>query len=137
MIWNAKYETGNTQVDNEHKEIFRLVENVIETTVGVDDAAHAAAFESTFDFLAKYTIDHFAHEEALMMESSYSGFDVHKKQHDDFVVQVVALRERAANNKSMKNNIDITNIIVNWLMDHVLGSDRIMAAHYREYKNQQ
>jgi len=84
--------------------------------------------------LAAYTVDHFKHEESLMEASSYPDKAIHKKQHDDFVQEVLALMERVKNrdNESV-NVVDVKNVIFNWLVDHVLGSDKIMANHYREY----
>ncbi|MCL2216214.1 MAG: bacteriohemerythrin [Defluviitaleaceae bacterium] len=130
MIWSKKYETGNTQVDNEHKEIFKLVQDVIDVTIGNADAT----VEDAIDFLANYTVHHFKHEENLMHKSNYSEMAVHKKQHDDFVAEVLALRERVKNESdTSKNNLDIKKVVVNWLTDHVLGSDKVMADYYRKW----
>jgi len=132
MLWNQRYETGNTQVDDEHKEIFMLVQKVIDST---EDNADVR-IESTIDFLANYAVNHFKNEEGLMTESNYPAMPVHKKQHDDFVVEVLALRERVKNEEdNSKNNADVTKVIVNWLTDHVLGSDKVMADHYRKWSN--
>ncbi|MCL2357169.1 MAG: hemerythrin family protein [Defluviitaleaceae bacterium] len=124
MIWDKKYETGNSQVDSEHKEIFRLVQQVCDEGAG-------EAVNSTINFLTGYTLSHFKHEERLMEESNYPAVSVHKKQHEDFVKEVLALKERVANETDpFKNNADIKKVIVNWLTDHVLGSDKLMANHY-------
>ena len=133
MLWNKNYETGNTQVDNEHKEIFKLVQNVIDTTYDATDEKT----ETSIDFLAEYTVNHFKNEENLMSESSYPDMPIHKKQHDDFVGEVVALRERVkGESDNLKRNADIKKIIVNWLTDHVLGSDKVMANYYRKWSSQ-
>ena len=130
MLWQSKYETGNTQVDNEHKEIFMLVQNVIEANFDYDENK----IEETIDFLAKYTLNHFQNEENLMEESGYPDRHIHINQHVNFVSQVLALRERVTNESDRTiNNTDIKNVIVNWLTDHVLGSDRIMADYYRKW----
>ena len=133
MIWNAKYETGNTQVDDEHKEIFKLVGDVMDANL----TSHETKIESTMDFLANYTVNHFKHEENLMEESNYPDMPIHKKQHDDFVIEVLALRERVKNESdSSKSNSDIKKVVINWLTDHVLGSDKVMADYYRKWSNQ-
>jgi len=132
MIWNKKYETGNAQVDDEHKQIFILVQDVLDATYDSEDAT----IESTMDFLAGYTVDHFKHEESLMAESNYPDMAVHKKQHDDFVAEVLALRNRLVNESDKaKGNSDVTKVVVNWLTDHVLGSDKFMANYYRNWSN--
>ena len=130
MLWRKSYETGNTQVDDEHKEIFRMVESLVLNF----DTTPTSEIEKTITFLAEYTVDHFVHEEALMEESSYPGFDEHKKQHSDFVQEVVKLQERVNNrmNEAL-NSIDVKIVIASWLVDHVLGSDKTMAQYYRKY----
>lgn len=130
MVWHKKYETGNEQVDNEHKEIFMLVQKVIDAAFDDNDSK----IEETLDFLANYTVSHFRHEEAIMDESSYPEAPLHKKQHSDFVNEVVALSERVKNETDgRKNSLDISNVLVDWLINHVLGSDKIMASHYRQW----
>jgi len=130
MLWQEKYETGNTQVDEEHKEIFKLVQKVIDATF--ED--RGKKIETIIDFLAGYTIKHFEHEERLMLESSYPDINIHKKQHADFLDEVVKLKAKVAlENNSAANNVAINKVIVNWLTSHVLGSDMVMAAHYRKW----
>jgi len=134
MLWQEKYETGNKQVDNEHKEIFNLVQKVI-------DAAfenRGEKIETIIDFLANYTIKHFKHEERLMLESNYPNLHVHKKQHSDFLDEVVKLKDKVALEKdSAANNVAINKVIVNWLTSHVLGSDMVMAEYYRKWAEKQ
>ena len=129
MIWHSKYETGDEQIDSQHKEIFRLVESVIETSY-----ANAGKIDSAMEFLAGYTATHFAHEEKLMDMCKYPLSDMHKKQHYDFVESVVGLMGRVAKESDAeRNRTDIESVVVDWLADHVLGSDKIMAAHYRQW----
>ena len=129
MVWQPKYETGNGLVDSQHKEIFRLVESVLESSY-----TSAANIKDAIDFLANYTITHFKHEESLMDESAYPLAHIHKRQHADFVADVVALMKMVdGENDDKINRTTIENVIINWLIDHVLGSDKILAAHYREW----
>jgi hemerythrin len=125
MIWSEIYETGNAQVDNEHKEIFKLVQNVMDASV-----SGGAKVKETMDFLAEYTVTHFKNEETLMEASGYPDMEIHKKQHAAFVAEVLALHARC-NELEIR---DIKNVIVNWLTDHVLGSDKIMADYCRRAK---
>jgi len=130
MMWRRSYETGNEQVDKEHKEIFRMVEELI---ANFDDSSPAEV-DKTINYLAEYTVDHFKHEEAIMEESQYPQLDEHKKQHDDFVLEVLDLQKRVQKraNESI-NSIDVKVVIANWLVDHVLGSDKEMADYHRKY----
>ena len=129
MVWESKYETGNEQIDSEHKELFRLVENVVAKSY-----TDPGQIKSAVDFLTNYATTHFRNEEMLMEESAYPIAHIHRKQHSDFVVAVVALVKRVLNESDgAKNRADIEEVVINWLVDHVLGSDKIMADHYRKW----
>jgi len=129
MLWQEKYETGNKQVDDEHKEIFNLVQKVIDAAF--EDRGEKV--ETIIDFLANYTIKHFEHEERLMLESNYPNLYAHKKQHSDFLDEVKKLKAKVTlENDSAANNVAINKVIVNWLTNHVLGSDMVMAEYYRK-----
>jgi hemerythrin len=130
MLWNKSYETGNLEVDNEHKQLFALVQKVIDAAFTNRDEK----IETTMNFLADYTIKHFAHEERLMDESSYPEAVTHKTQHKNFLSSVGELRERIrGENDTLKSSLDINKVIVDWLTEHVLGSDRLLANHYRKW----
>ena len=130
MVWNKSYETGNVEVDNEHKQLFALVQKVIDAAF----TNREEKIETTMNFLADYTIKHFAHEERLMDESSYPESDMHKTQHKNFLTAFVALKERiTGETDTLKSSLDINKVIVDWLTEHVLGSDRLLANHYRKW----
>ena len=131
MVWSEQHETGNAQVDKEHKEIFAMVQKVIDAMFSNDGTL---PMQSTLDYLANYTVEHFKHEEHLMKESNYPDLDTHKKLHDDFVAEVLALRDRVLSETDGNKNIaDIHKVVVDWLMKHVMGSDKLMADHYRKW----
>ena len=130
MLWQKKYETGNKRVDDEHKQIFALVQRVIDATFEDKDEK----IDTIINFLADYTVKHFEHEEDLMDESKYPDTSVHKKQHVDFLNDVTVLKKKILLERdSAASNIAINKAIVGWLTNHVLGSDMIMAAYYRKW----
>ena len=129
MAWQTKYETGNAQIDDQHKEIFKLVSQIVDTNY-----TSADKIKSAIDFLTNYAATHFEYEEKLMDESAYPMAHVHKKQHYDFVSAVEALVKRVSSESDdAKNRADIEIVALNWLADHVLGSDKVMADHYRKW----
>ena len=130
MLWNSNFETGNTLVDSEHKEIFGMVDNLLTGNF----AGRADKIKSAVDFLAGYVLRHFGHEEELMSESSYPGTDIHVKQHKDFVVVVTELTKRIEKDiDSIDLSLEVNKIIVNWLAEHVMTSDKAMADHYKNW----
>ena len=132
MLWNKDLETGNTVVDGQHKEIFRLVQQVLDADA-FDNRQER--IETAMAFLSNYAINHFAGEEALMVESSYPGYDKHKEIHDNFVMQVVEFVEKFKKEGDTISISDaINNFVVAWLKEHIMGNDKAMAIHYKQWE---
>ena len=128
MLWTKSYETGNLTVDSQHKEIFRLVQQVID----LEFSTRKEKIHTAIDFLTSYTVRHFASEEKLMEESNYPKTAEHKKQHSDFAREVLAFKDKVvAEGDTLNISLQVNEIIVDWLTEHVLGSDRELADHYR------
>ena len=129
--WSKEYETGHEIVDREHKDIFALVQMVFD----ISPASRKEKIDEAINFLAEYTVRHFQHEESLMEQSSYPKTAEHKQQHKDFVQSVVALQERVkSEGNTMRVHIDVNQTVVDWLITHVLGSDKLLADHYKAWK---
>jgi len=129
MLWSREYETGNTIVDGQHKEIFRLVQQVLDADAFEN---RLEKIESAMNFLSNYAVNHFAGEEALMVESEYPDYDNHKAIHDDFVMQVVAFVEKfKQEGDSISISDAINDFVVAWLKEHIMGSDKAMADYYK------
>lgn len=130
MLWNSNYEIGNKEVDSDHKEIFGMVDKLL-----ADDFENRAdKIKSAVGFLADYVTRHFAREERLMDESGYSDKDknIHIKQHRDFVKTVGVLVGKIETNlDSIDFSLEVNKVIVSWLADHVMGSDKLMIDHYK------
>jgi len=131
MEWNKAYETGNSVVDREHKEIFSLVKDVLDAVF----ASRKEKVDTAINFLTSYTLKHFANEEKMMQESAYPGIDDHKAQHKAFEQIVIGLKEKIkASGETMQMSNEINSVVVDWLIEHVLGIDMLFANHYKNWK---
>ena len=135
MLWSKEYETGDLSVDREHREIFRLVQQVIDTKALIDKDAK---IKIALGFLSEYTVTHFANEEKLMIESDYPGYEEHKAIHDTFIKDVVVFVTRFKKEGASDAIYDtIHNFIIAWLKEHIIGKDKHMADHYIKWTNGQ
>ena len=132
MVWTKSYETGNSIVDKEHKEIFALVSKVLDNAF----ANRKEKINASIDFLTKYVFEHFSNEERLMNESDYPETEEHKKQHSDFTQSIGKLKEKIKiEGDTMEIGIEVNETIVDWLIEHVLGSDKKLANYYKQWQN--
>lgn len=126
-LWKDEFNTGNLQVDEEHKMLFGLVNTLQDA---IDQQASASTLEGILHELANHTVQHFQTEETLMQHHRYPGFDRHKRRHDDLTTKVVKLIQRfEARDTSVL--ADLPQFLTDWLGHHIKGEDQKMIDFFR------
>ena len=129
IAWSKDLETGNDEIDSQHKQLFRLVSDLAEACA---DKRSAETLGEALDFLASYTVNHFMDEEALQLRYGYPGYDEHKKLHDAFRKTASELVEMyRASGSAEELSGKVNSVIVRWLAQHIKGEDSKIAAHIR------
>ena len=130
MLWNANYVTGNEIVDNDHKEIFGMVDRLLEDKF----EGRPDKIRTVVGFLVDYVARHFQNEEKLMTESGYRRMVEHVKQHEAFVKTVEAFVAKIEGDLDNINlSMEVNEVIVDWLAEHVMISDKAMIDHYKKW----
>ena len=130
MDWDAKLETGVEQIDNQHKEVCRLVNMVL-------DHEQEVKTEDTLKFLGDYVVRHFADEEALQAASRYPGLGEHKTLHIDFIKVFLYLKAQLEMAKTEEDReisvMSLNSTVVEWLGNHIMVYDRRFADWYKAH----
>ena len=133
VAWSEKLETGNGEIDNQHRHLFKLTSDIIDSCQNSD---RKVSVEETLLFLEDYVVLHFNDEEKLSRESDYPGYAEHKKMHDDFKktvgVFIGQYREDSDNEALMSI---VTKEIGRWLITHIRLEDVKIAEHIKETEN--
>jgi hemerythrin len=124
MIWIKSLETGVPKIDEQHKELFRQADNLV-------DKSKAGAVDSTLNFLKGYVAKHFSDEEILHRVSAYPKADFHKKLHEEFssALRGLLAQYQAASNKQPVV-LSINSAVVAWLRDHIMKHDKEFSNYY-------
>jgi len=131
MVWSSVYETGNKVIDDEHKEMFMLVKAVLDAAF----ESRKEKIDTSVKFLSDYVVRHFEHEEELADECGYPDASIHKKQHQDFLKTVATLKEKVAREGDVMDvSLAVNDTVVAWLTEHIMGSDKLLADYYKEWK---
>ena len=131
MQWDPDLECGVEQVDNEHREIFRMMECLFEGDAKDKDFIESSA--KALDFLGVYVENHFRHEEALMEECNYPYTDEHKALHAKFVQTFLKLKKKNEQSGSSPSvAIEIKHAAMSWLVNHINVIDKRFTKYYRE-----
>ena len=122
VAWNDSYKLGNEQVDLQHKKLFEMVNDLINSCM---DGSDVIKLQETLGFLVNYTVRHFHFEEELQLRYGYPEYEAHKQMHEDFKVTVgelVARFERNGSTTELSN--DVNKIMVRWLVNHIQREDK-------------
>ena len=132
--WNNNFETGIHEVDDQHREIVRILNQLAEHLQGQSSIVE---INKVFEELAAYADYHFKTEEKLwdpIFDDDLWCVD-HHKIHNSFLVEVLKIKE-GENVKPLNEVIeDILKFLTNWLAHHILYSDKIMAKAFFAIKS--
>lgn len=124
MEWDASLETGNAAVDEQHRELVGLF-NELEDTERDDGPAEV---RRALDDLTEYVAVHFEMEEQLMRSLAYppEAFGEHVREHRDLTARTreLVLAHRTGELDSVA---PITELLRDWLCDHIEKLDRRLA----------
>lgn len=122
--WDSKYELGISSIDNQHKELVRLISKMS------DLVTNAAEGDDVYDEmvgiiheLTDYTVYHFKFEEDLFQKIDYADQEAHSKEHSNFVAYVGGLDLTAVDEDQVTHGKKILNFLITWLFKHISGTD--------------
>ncbi len=118
--WQDTYYTGNSQIDQQHQQLFTIVNSLHDAiVVGAD----AEILRDILEKLASNTINHFQLEDELMIAANYPGYDRHKQIHNNLTTKVTSLIDNL-HNHDYEITPDITQFLTEWITHHIKGEDR-------------
>ena len=127
--WNKDLETGNITIDNQHRELFRRFDSLMDACnqrKGKEEVCKVLLF------LGDYVKTHFAMEEELQKTSSYPGYPAHKEQHEEFVKDLDKLEQQfKVEGATLSLVIQTNQRMVSWLINHINVKDKDLAAYLR------
>ncbi|MCL2721007.1 MAG: hemerythrin family protein [Treponema sp.] len=127
--WDKVYLIGDEHIDNQHHQLFELLNNFI---ISCEKSADISVIKGTLDFLVNYTIQHFNDEETLQIKCNYPEYEKHKQMHEDFKVSVVDLVQRFFGSESLSElSTDIKKVIIKWLIHHIIYEDKKIGVYLR------
>lgn len=117
-VWNSRFETGIDRIDQQHRALFRAVNDLAES---FREGRSGEQVRRCLDFLAGYVQEHFTDEEYYMVEAGYPDLEAHRKEHQSLLGEVVALQDRLQRNETI--TLDVTIFLADWLTNHIEEAD--------------
>jgi len=120
MKWSESISVGNNLIDEQHKKLFKLTNNLI---LNSNAYVNSAIIAETLNDLLAYIRTHFKDEEVLMKKYNYPQIIEHKKEHDDFIYKVAMFCKDVIDNKATVTE-EMLSFLVNWLYFHISKVDQ-------------
>jgi len=119
LEWNAEFETGVPEMDQQHRKLFNLV-NRFYTALKQGDKDRAK--EILMDF-SGMLFNHLRDEEKFMERIGYPELEDHIRLHRSLVSMVKEVRDDFERNdpKAFSQSLSL---IMSWLLTHIKKSDR-------------
>ncbi len=124
--WKSEYDTGVEEIDNQHKVLVSLIN---ELSGLVSDKFDRGGAEDVFNQLKSYTEFHFATEESLMAQYHYVERDLHAHllQHRQFEEEIASVQHDFSQISIEDCNV-ILSYLTNWLIKHICKVDKRFSA---------
>jgi hemerythrin len=129
MLWKDKYELGVSQIDAQHKELFRRVESFMQTLRSAGNwEEKVPKLNETLEFMKTYVVEHFRDEEEYQKSICYPGYEAHKQIHTgmvNYVLEVSKQYEDSNFNEQLMQQFG--GKLLAWLINHVAAEDQRIA----------
>ncbi|MDA3899222.1 MAG: bacteriohemerythrin [Spirochaetes bacterium] len=124
--WSEKYSLGIDEIDNDHKELIKLLETLQES---YDTCLDKETTLEMFNKLEDYAAKHFSLEESIMDDLKYPFKSGHVRDHTYFATMVKKWRnDEKIECKSQK----LSQFLTEWLFEHILHHDMKLRDHIKQ-----
>jgi hemerythrin len=122
--WQNSYSVGVRLIDEQHMELIKLTNKLFESCMAGQEKTRRT-FLDTIHMAVDYVKYHFGTEERLMERINYPDLLRHKKEHADFVREVLLKVEDFKAGKSLAP-ISFVYFLRDWVLQHIAVCDKKM-----------
>ncbi len=127
--WTSDLATGVDEIDNQHKELFTRINNLLAACKKGEGKKEVA---KVIGFLEDYVIEHFSEEEGHMNNRNYPEYSRHKGEHLIFMENFAKLKNQFETDGPGVHVVVSTNrMVVDWLLNHIRKEDKALGAFLR------
>lgn len=121
--WNESMSVGVGILDNDHKYMISIVNELHEGIVAGHDKE---ILGNVLHELIEYTIVHFAREEEMFERTEYpaASAEAHRSEHRELVARVTNVVARYDTRPVALLDLELMSFLQNWLVTHIQGTDK-------------
>jgi len=121
MEWNEGMSVGVKAMDDDHKKLFEILN---ELNVGIVAGEDRKVLGFVLERLIQHTKDHLAREERLLAQAGFPDAEDHHKEHDLLIGKALIAQANFRMGSSAMLSAEVMLFLNDWLSSHILGSDK-------------
>ena len=128
VIWEEKYVTGIDEIDDQHKQLVTLTNELYHACL---DGNHAVgpAFKDAMGRMVEYVRFHFKAEQELLKQMHYPNYAEHAIQHNELIKHIIdASNNYEEGKRFVANKFVIT--LKDWVFGHIAYYDKIYVSYF-------
>lgn len=122
LQWSDAHALGDPMIDADHRHLFELLDQATRSVTG------PGPFESVLEGMLEFCRDHFAREEALMVDVGYPDLTPHRESHCALVAQV----ERMVADDIA--GVELCEFLHRWITEHLEREDRALGRFLERHR---
>ena len=131
--WDERLMLDIPVIDRQHENLVRMANNLHLLCTKSKETDNQRFLKAAHEAIT-YIRYHFSCEEKLMCLLEFSEFSVHKREHEDFVMEILTLAKQFEDGKQSVQN-HFMRFIKEWILSHITVSDRAFADFFMSMKN--
>jgi hemerythrin len=127
--WKERYRIGFKDIDDQHKRLLDLLNDLIDVMNRGGDSATVSAI---FKEVCKYAVSHFAVEESYLEKANYPELGQQQIEHRTFIDKLIELDSTYSPNDPHLVNESIK-FLKDWFVEHIQFTDLKYAGHLKAW----
>ena len=136
--WEDRFSVNVATIDKQHRRVIDLTNQLHDAIQRSNDLAtkeavmsEIATVKSVLESLTAYAQDHFATEEAYLLEHAYPELEQHQAAHRQYTERVSAY-QRSFERPKERLSLELAEFLAKWWRGHILERDQRYAAFLSE-----
>lgn len=126
FVWENQYLLGNETVDQQHRELFRLANQLVASK-------DTQALAENIMLLYQHVREHFHAEEAFMKQHGYPEYQHHVQTHNLMLEKLLEFSRGISQQK--RQELDVQGFMRDWI-NHIVDEDAAINAYFKIHKDQ-
>ncbi|MDR1909989.1 MAG: bacteriohemerythrin [Spirochaetaceae bacterium] len=133
VTWDDKYSVGIPLIDEQHKELINLTNELYQGCRTGTEEEKRAYFLKTVKSAVEYVKYHFSAEEKMLENIKYPKYAEHKRQHEAFIQRLLAdVKSYQEGMKLVPNSF--VRFLRDWILSHIAMEDTQYARYILDLK---